>query len=74
MPDLALLTSVGVKARLQGLEPAKYPEALAMRGNVLSLLNQFLYQDFDHIYAKAIHFVIHLALLEVGKPGEVLPT
>ncbi|PVH68030.1 hypothetical protein DL98DRAFT_634445, partial [Cadophora sp. DSE1049] len=64
MPDLALLTSVGVKARLQGLQLAKCSDVLAMRSNILSLLNQFLKQDFNHIYAEAIHFVIHLVLLE----------
>lgn len=67
MPELAVLTSLSFEARLQGLEPAKYPKALAIRGSILSLLNQHLKHDHKNVYVEAIHAVLHLVQLEVDK-------
>ncbi|KAH6662300.1 hypothetical protein B0J14DRAFT_308034 [Halenospora varia] len=64
MPEIAVLTSLSFEARLQGLEPAKYPKALAIRGRILSLLNQHLKHDHKNVYVEAIHAVIHLVQLE----------
>ncbi|KAH6662284.1 hypothetical protein B0J14DRAFT_309320 [Halenospora varia] len=64
MPEITVLMSLAFEAQLQGLEPAKYPKVLAIRGKILSLLNQFLKQDVKNILIETIHAVIQLVLLE----------
>jgi hypothetical protein len=69
IPKVALLISAGAKAQLEGKDPTQCPKALAMRGNVLALVNDLLKRE---MYVEAIHAVVYLVHLEVRVPQLVI--
>ncbi|KAH8590350.1 hypothetical protein B0O99DRAFT_521390, partial [Bisporella sp. PMI_857] len=57
MPKVALLISAGAKAQLEGKDPTQCLKALAMRKNVLALVNDLLKRE---MYIEAIYAVVYL--------------
>jgi histone H3/H4 len=47
-------------------QSSRNKETLAMKANVLSLMNTFLKQDFNIIASEALQAVTHLVIMEVG--------
>jgi hypothetical protein len=47
-------------------QSSRNKEILAMKANVLSLMNTFLKQDFNIIASEALQAVTHLVIMEVG--------
>ncbi|KAH8679500.1 hypothetical protein BGZ60DRAFT_400152 [Tricladium varicosporioides] len=64
MPKIALLTSAGAKAQLEWRDPSRCPQSLAMRRDVLVLVNELLKRDWGVVYVEAICAVMHLVHLE----------
>lgn len=67
MPNIAILMASYTQAFEQGLEVQKYSETLSIKSHVLSLINEFLRQDFDLVGGEALRAVIHLVILEVSR-------
>jgi hypothetical protein len=65
MPQIAIFTASGYRALTRGQEVTNYPETIAIKGMMLSSINEYLEQDFNKIHQEAIQSVVHLALLEV---------
>jgi hypothetical protein len=66
MPNIAILMASYTEALDEGFEVVKHSEALSIKAHVLSLINQFLTQDFDIVGGEALRAVIHLVILEVS--------
>ncbi|KAH8659300.1 hypothetical protein BGZ60DRAFT_414992 [Tricladium varicosporioides] len=64
MPEISILLSLSIKCQLQGLDTPKCPNALAMRGNIYSLLGKFLTHNIERRIEQTIHAVLHLIGLE----------
>jgi hypothetical protein len=68
MPNIVILYSSAVQKIMKGEHVLDHPETLALKSNLLYLVNQLLKQNFEKIGAQAICAVLHLAALEVGIP------
>ena len=66
MPNIAILMASYTQALDQGYEMIKQSEPLSIKAHVLSLINQFLKQDFNVVGGEALRAVIHLVILEVS--------
>jgi hypothetical protein len=66
MPNIAILMASYTQALERTLEVHKYSETLSIKVHVLSLVNNFLRQDFDVVGGEALRAVIHLVILEVS--------
>ena len=69
MPNIAILMASYTQAQENALEVRKYSETLSIKALVLSLINNFLRQDFDVVGGEALRAVIHLVILEVSHIG-----
>jgi hypothetical protein len=65
MPQIAIFTASAYRALTRGQEVTQDLETIAIKGMILSSINEYLEQDFNEIYQEAIQSVLHLALLEV---------
>ena len=70
MPKIALLVSAGSKALRRGTQPVNDPKSLAIKSNILRLINHLLRQSFANIYVEVMHSVVYLVVLEVIIPVE----
>jgi hypothetical protein len=65
IPKIGLMMASATQAVALG-QGSRNKETLAMKANVLSLMNTFLKQDFNIIASEALQAVAHLVLMEAG--------
>jgi hypothetical protein len=65
MPNIAILMSSATQMVQHDTEMKRKNETVAIKANVLAVVNNFLQQDFNLIGGEALRAVIHLAILEV---------
>jgi histone H3/H4 len=65
IPKIGIMMASASQAIEQG-QSSRNKETLAMKANVLSLMNTFLKQDFNIIASEALQAVTHLVIMEVG--------
>jgi hypothetical protein len=66
-PNIAILMSSTTQSLEQGVDMKGNSEAIAIRANVLALVNKFLEQDFMLIGGEALRAVINLVITEVSE-------
>jgi hypothetical protein len=65
IPKIGMTMASAAQAIEQG-QGSRNKETLAMKANVLSLMNAFLKQDFNLIASEALQAVTHLVIMEAG--------
>jgi hypothetical protein len=65
IPKIGIMMASATQAIAQG-QGSRNKETLAMKANVLSLMNTFLKQDFNIIASEALQAVTHLVITEAG--------
>ena len=67
LPKIGILEAAGFREIFRRPDAAEARKMIVLKGEILSHINSSL-EDFDKIYQETIQSVLHLALLEVGKP------
>ena len=65
MPHIAILMSAASQAAEPNLQTTGALETIVIKSQVLSLINEFLRQDFSVVGGEALRTVIHLVVIEV---------
>jgi hypothetical protein len=65
VPKIGIIMASASQAMEQG-QSSRNKETLAMKANVLSLVNTFLKQDFNIIASEALQAVTHLVIMEAS--------
>lgn len=65
MPHIAILMSSASQAAEPALQTTRASETIVIKTQVLSLINEFLRQDFSAVGGEALRAVIHLVVIEV---------
>lgn len=65
MPNVAILMAAATQSHLHDCDSKSEAETLAMKSNVLKLVNRFIKQDFYVVGNQAMRIVIHLVVIEV---------
>lgn len=66
MPHIAILMSSASQAAEPDLQRTKPSETMVIKSGVLTLINDFLTQDFNVVAGEALRAVIHLVVVEVN--------
>lgn len=67
MPHIAILMSSASQATEPTLQTTRMSETIVIKSQVLSLINEFLRQDFSLVGGEALRAVIHLVVIEVNR-------
>jgi hypothetical protein len=66
MPHIAILMSAASQAAEPTLQTTRMSETIVIKSQVLSLINDFLRQDFSVVGGEALRAVVHLVVIEVS--------